>query len=132
MPEIYLCFSLLLWLDFMLDVIFFFLQDTMDMNQDLLRFLGVSHPSLEEVCKLCLSHGLHAKLTGAGGGGCAFCLITPGNFLALNQSFEYMCIRSLYFFCKMLSNIIIDLGMSMEYVTFSIWKFLTSQYFLNT
>ena len=53
-------------------------QDLVEMNQSLLRLLGVSHPSLEQVCQLCSSHGLHCKLTGAGGGGCAVTLISPG------------------------------------------------------
>lgn len=53
------------------------LQDLIDMNHDLLRFLGVSHPSLDLVCSICQENGLHCKLTGAGGGGCAFCLIPP-------------------------------------------------------
>lgn len=53
------------------------LKDLIDMNHDLLRFLGVSHPSLEIICKTCQQYGLHCKLTGAGGGGCAFCLISP-------------------------------------------------------
>lgn len=48
------------------------------MNQDLLRFLGVSHSSLDTVCNICKQFRLHCKLTGAGGGGCAFCLISPG------------------------------------------------------
>ena len=49
-----------------------------DMNQDLLRFLGVSHSSLDTVCNICQQYRLHCKLTGAGGGGCAICLISPG------------------------------------------------------
>ena len=48
-----------------------------DMNQGLLSSMGVSHPSLEKVIQLTSSHGLHTKLTGAGGGGVAFSLITP-------------------------------------------------------
>ena len=30
-------------------------------------------------------HGLHSKLTGAGGGGCAFTLVTPGNLKGQNR-----------------------------------------------
>ena len=47
------------------------------MNQGLLSSLGVSHPSLERVVAVTARHGLHTKLTGAGGGGFAFSLITP-------------------------------------------------------
>jgi len=46
-------------------------------NHDLLRTIGVSHPSLEEVLNIAKSFGLHAKLTGAGGGGFAFVLLPP-------------------------------------------------------
>ena len=48
------------------------------MNQGLLASMGVSHPSLEKVIQLTAAHGLHTKLTGAGGGGVAFSLLTPG------------------------------------------------------
>ena len=41
--------------------------------------LGVSHSSLDELCCVTSKYGLHSKLTGAGGGGCAFTLVTPGN-----------------------------------------------------
>ena len=51
----------------------------MDLNQQLLVTLGVSHSSLDELCCVTSKHGLHSKLTGAGGGGCAFTLVTPGN-----------------------------------------------------
>ncbi|KAJ1973010.1 Mevalonate kinase [Dimargaris verticillata] len=40
-------------------------------NQQLLRLLGVSHPSLEGICTTAAQYGLAAKLTGGGGGGCA-------------------------------------------------------------
>ena len=48
------------------------------MNQQLLSFIGVSHESLTQVCCICSSHGLSCKLTGAGGGGCAFAIVRPG------------------------------------------------------
>lgn len=54
------------------------LQDLIDMNQQLLVFLGVSHPTIDEICRVTLRHGLHSKLTGAGGGGCAMALIPNG------------------------------------------------------
>jgi len=47
------------------------------MNQHLLNMLGVGHSSLDTVISLANCHNLHAKLTGAGGGGCAFALIPP-------------------------------------------------------
>jgi len=53
------------------------LESLVDMNQGLLASLGVSHPSLERVIQITGAHGLHTKLTGAGGGGVAFSLVTP-------------------------------------------------------
>jgi mevalonate kinase len=37
--------------------------------------LGVGHASLDTVCRVTKELGLHSKLTGAGGGGCALTLI---------------------------------------------------------
>jgi len=45
--------------------------------QKLLEALQVSHPKLDEVIRVASSLGLHAKLTGAGGGGFAFILLPP-------------------------------------------------------
>jgi len=46
-------------------------------NNNLLRSLAVSHPSLERVFSIAESRGFNAKLTGAGAGGCAFILLPP-------------------------------------------------------
>jgi len=56
------------------------LQQLIDINGHVLNALGVGHPSLDTVHSIALRHGLHAKLTGAGGGGCAFALIPPCKF----------------------------------------------------
>uniref|UniRef100_A0ABM0MIQ6 Mevalonate kinase n=1 Tax=Saccoglossus kowalevskii TaxID=10224 RepID=A0ABM0MIQ6_SACKO len=53
------------------------IEELIDINQSLLGILGVSHPSLEQVVQITSKHGLHSKLTGAGGGGCALTLIAP-------------------------------------------------------
>ncbi|NWQ81161.1 KIME kinase, partial [Columbina picui] len=48
-----------------------------DINQHHLNVIGVSHPSLDRLCRVTASHGLHSKLTGAGGGGCGITLLRP-------------------------------------------------------
>ncbi|XP_046353804.2 mevalonate kinase-like [Haliotis rufescens] len=53
------------------------LEDLIDINQHHLGALCVNHPALEEIVRTAAKYGLHAKLTGAGGGGCAFIFIKP-------------------------------------------------------
>ncbi|MCI4392388.1 hypothetical protein PGIGA_G00145340 [Pangasianodon gigas] len=53
------------------------LEDLIDINQHHLNVMGVGHTSLNTLCQVTLTHGLHSKLTGAGGGGCAITLLTP-------------------------------------------------------
>ena len=52
-------------------------QELIDVNQGLLSALGVSHPALEQIINIAAKQKMHAKLTGAGGGGFAYALITP-------------------------------------------------------
>lgn len=47
-------------------------------NNNLLRSIGVSHPRLEKIFNIAECYGFHAKLTGAGAGGCAFILLPAG------------------------------------------------------
>lgn len=54
------------------------LEELMDMNQHHLNALGVGHSSLDQLCQVTAAHGLHSKLTGAGGGGCGITLLKPG------------------------------------------------------
>ncbi|XP_029427312.1 mevalonate kinase isoform X4 [Rhinatrema bivittatum] len=53
------------------------LEELFDINQHHLNVLGVGHPSLDKLCQVTASHGLHSKLTGAGGGGCGITLLRP-------------------------------------------------------
>ncbi|XP_054449954.1 mevalonate kinase [Pteronotus mesoamericanus] len=53
------------------------LEELVDMNQHQLNALGVGHASLDQLCQVTMAHGLHSKLTGAGGGGCGITLLRP-------------------------------------------------------
>lgn len=44
-------------------------------NHRLLNLLGVGHPQIEEVARICRERGGATKLTGAGGGGCTVTLL---------------------------------------------------------
>ena len=61
-------------------------QKLIDLNQQLLVTLGVSHASLDQLCQVTAKHGMHSKLTGAGGGGCAVTLVTPGTYVIYVKS----------------------------------------------
>ncbi|CAG8524546.1 10791_t:CDS:10 [Ambispora leptoticha] len=50
-------------------------QDLIDLNHHLLNSLGVGHLALDKIREITARHGLHSKLTGAGGGGCALTLL---------------------------------------------------------
>ncbi|XP_076069373.1 mevalonate kinase-like [Oratosquilla oratoria] len=51
--------------------------ELVDINQSLLCALGVSHDSLDKMVSIAKSHGLHAKLTGAGAGGFGIIVVHP-------------------------------------------------------
>uniref|UniRef100_A0A8C5H8W8 Mevalonate kinase n=1 Tax=Gouania willdenowi TaxID=441366 RepID=A0A8C5H8W8_GOUWI len=53
------------------------LEELIDINQHHLNVMGVGHPTLDMLCRVTLAKGLHSKLTGAGGGGCAITLLRP-------------------------------------------------------
>lgn len=55
------------------------LRTLVSINNNLLRAIGVSHPSLETIFQLADASGFNAKLTGAGGGGCALVFL-PRNY----------------------------------------------------
>ncbi|XP_044245852.2 mevalonate kinase isoform X3 [Ursus arctos] len=68
------------------------LEELIDMNQHHLNALGVGHASLDQLCQVTMAHGLHSKLTGAGGGGCGITLLRPAKD-AEAQKDEAMCPR---------------------------------------
>lgn len=51
------------------------LQQLVRTNHGLLNALGVGHEALDQVCATTRRHGFESKLTGAGGGGCAFTVL---------------------------------------------------------
>uniref|UniRef100_A0A3P8WKF2 Mevalonate kinase n=1 Tax=Cynoglossus semilaevis TaxID=244447 RepID=A0A3P8WKF2_CYNSE len=53
------------------------LEELIDINQHHLNVMGVGHPTLDTLCRVTLTRGLHSKLTGAGGGGCGITLLRP-------------------------------------------------------
>lgn len=53
------------------------LEILVDLNQNLLNAIGVGHSTIDQIVLMCAKHNLHAKLTGAGGGGCVFAIIPP-------------------------------------------------------
>lgn len=61
------------------------LERLIDRNHELLKMLDVSHPSLEAIKIKALQkpYGLHTKLTGAGGGGCAVTVVPDGESVIL-------------------------------------------------
>ena len=61
-------------------------QDLVDTNHGLLCALGVSHPGLDRAVAVAARRGFHAKLTGAGGGGCAFALLAPPHASKVRQA----------------------------------------------
>uniref|UniRef100_A0A1B6IB16 Mevalonate kinase n=1 Tax=Homalodisca liturata TaxID=320908 RepID=A0A1B6IB16_9HEMI len=60
----------------------------MELNHGLLRTLGVSHESLENIVDVTSRHGLTSKLTGAGGGGYAITLLPPNMSRGLIETLE--------------------------------------------
>lgn len=60
-----------------IDTAYSTLHELVDVNHALLCALGVSHPTLEHLVGIARSHGLHAKLTGAGGGGFGIVVLGP-------------------------------------------------------
>mmetsp|Transcript_10281 Transcript_10281/g.27030 ORF Transcript_10281/g.27030 Transcript_10281/m.27030 type:complete len:462 (+) Transcript_10281:170-1555(+) len=58
------------------------LQHLVRMNHGLLNAIGVGHPALDAICFITRNHGFETKLTGAGGGGCAFTVLKEAKLQA--------------------------------------------------
>jgi hypothetical protein len=54
------------------------LQELCRINNHLLNSLGVGHAKILQICSLLARYGIHAKMSGAGGGGTTFAFITKG------------------------------------------------------
>ncbi|NWX21877.1 KIME kinase, partial [Aegotheles bennettii] len=68
------------------------LEELFDINQHHLNVMGVGHPSLDRLCQVTASHGLHSKLTGAGGGGCGITLLRPDTSpQAVEAAKQHLC-----------------------------------------
>eukprot|EP01156_Anaeramoeba_ignava_P020112 Anaeramoba_ignava/c13598_g1_i1.p2 GENE.c13598_g1_i1~~c13598_g1_i1.p2 ORF type:complete len:155 (+),score=44.46 c13598_g1_i1:564-1028(+) len=68
------------------------LQQLTELSHCLLNSLGVGHPKITEITQICNEFGIKCKITGAGGGGCCFCLFSKNQrekiekiMLKLNQ-----------------------------------------------
>ncbi|XP_077298309.1 mevalonate kinase [Arctopsyche grandis] len=53
------------------------LSELFEINHNLLKTIGASHPTLEKICSVSNDLGFSGKLTGAGGGGFAIVLVPP-------------------------------------------------------
>ncbi|KAM7312595.1 mevalonate kinase [Ixodes scapularis] len=73
------CWKLLKHPESSTEVLFRQATELVRMNQCLLNCLGVGHTSLDQVAALAASQGFSAKLTGAGGGGCALLVYHVGS-----------------------------------------------------
>jgi len=63
-------------------------EKLIDKNQILLNGIGVGHEKLTKVVEIANKYGLHTKLTGAGGGGCAYTLLKGINSSSLIKELE--------------------------------------------
>lgn len=51
------------------------LNKNIEKNQRYLTELGVSHEKIDKACEILNKYNLKGKITGAGGGGCIYCII---------------------------------------------------------
>lgn len=62
----------------------------MDMNHHILNAIGVGHPALTQVVGIAAGADCHAKLTGAGGGGCAIILLPIDDSHAKEEELSHL------------------------------------------
>ncbi|GAQ80580.1 mevalonate kinase [Klebsormidium nitens] len=60
-------------------------EELVDLNQAILRGIGVSHAKIEEIIAVTERRSLHSKLTGAGGGGCVLTLLRDTDETVLQE-----------------------------------------------
>uniref|UniRef100_A0A6Q2YBE6 Mevalonate kinase n=1 Tax=Esox lucius TaxID=8010 RepID=A0A6Q2YBE6_ESOLU len=72
------------------------LEELIDINQHHLNVMGVGHPALDNLCRVTLARGLHSKLTGAGGGGCAITLLRPGFYPLASLTVRFLFISAIF------------------------------------
>lgn len=51
------------------------LNENIEKNQKYLEKLGISNSRINKACEILKEYGLNGKITGAGGGGCIYCII---------------------------------------------------------
>jgi mevalonate kinase len=74
------------------------ISELVTVNHHLLCSIGVGHIQLASVVNISNSFGCAAKLTGAGGGGCAITLINPDtNIEELSKTLKYVVFPHVFF-----------------------------------
>jgi mevalonate kinase len=78
------------------------IEELIRINQGLLESLQISNWKLNEIKNICEKNGYACKITGAGGGGCCFALVT--NREQLEELFKTLKENSISYFQTSLSS----------------------------